>query len=155
MRIGLASWAFRYSVGAPGVTPSHPLSHIEMAEAAAGLGAEVLQLCDNAPLHRLSTGELQALGAQARRSGLELEVGTSGARAANLLTYLDIAEILDARVLRVVEDMHDWTPSLADIAGELAQVLPRCPDPGREDCPGEPLSHGIARPGALGCDDWR
>jgi sugar phosphate isomerase/epimerase len=126
MKIGLVSWAFRYSIGAPGITPSHPLSHLEMAEAAASLGAEVLQICDNAPLHRLPSADLHALGAQARRLGLDIEVGTSGARAANLAAYLDIADTLEARVLRVVEDMHDWTPSLSDIAGEVARVLPRC-----------------------------
>jgi 3-oxoisoapionate decarboxylase len=102
------------------------MSHLQMLEAAASLGAEVLQICDNVPLHCLSNTELHVLGASARRLGLTVEVGTSGAQAVNLRTYLDIAERLDAHVLRVVEDMHGWTPTLDDLAGELAQVLPRC-----------------------------
>lgn len=126
VKIGLSSWAFRYAGGAPGIKPARPISHVELLERAQRLGAEVVQIGDNMPLDGLDERTLRNLAAQARRLGITLEVGTAGAQSANLSRYLQIATVLDARILRVVEDMEEWHPSVEDIAANIRAVLPDC-----------------------------
>lgn len=126
MKAGVTSWAFRYAAGTKDFTPAQPLTHGELLVKAHWLGAQVVQICENMALDNASASELAALRQQAAELGLSLEVGTGGARRQRLARYIEIARALNARVLRVVEDMKDWKPAIEDIAAEVSAVLPAC-----------------------------
>ncbi len=126
MKIGLSSWAFRWAVGTKDFRPAHPLTHHDLLARASALGAEVVQICDNMPLDDLDDASLLRLREHAALLGLTLEVGTASARAEHLARFVEIARLLGARILRVVEDKKEWNPSLEDIAGALRSVLPAC-----------------------------
>ncbi|WP_442907659.1 sugar phosphate isomerase/epimerase family protein [Kineococcus sp. G2] len=76
---------------------------------AAGLGAEVFQLCDEPRLDLLDGTGLAGLRRTAEDLGLALEVGTRGTRPEHLHRYLGIAETLGARLVRSM-----WTAGPAD-----------------------------------------
>ena len=97
-KVGISSFALRYAIAAQ----AHPLDPIGVLEKAAELGAEAVQICDNLPLAPLSDGELDALARRAADLGLALEVGTRGSSPERLERYLQVAQRLGVRILRVV-----------------------------------------------------
>jgi sugar phosphate isomerase/epimerase len=111
MRLGLSSYSYRYAVADAGA----PLGAAEMLQRAAALQLDFLQICDNVPLHSLSIGELQALGSQAAGLGVAIEVGTRGLNADHLWRYLEIAQTLGSRALRLVLDTGNADKALTQL----------------------------------------
>jgi sugar phosphate isomerase/epimerase len=126
VKIGLSSWAFRWAAGTRTFAPPQPLNHHDLLARAHALGAQVVQICDNMPLDHLDDAGLLALRRDSEARALTLEVGTASTRRQHLARFIGIARLLDARILRVVEDMKDWQPTVEDIAAELRSVLPAC-----------------------------
>lgn len=87
-------------------------------------GADLFQICDYPPLDLMSPEDLKGIRQNAGDLDLVLELGTRGVSAGHLLRYLDIAEQLDARLLRSMVQKTAEGPNLAQVAGELAKVLP-------------------------------
>lgn len=123
-RTGISSWTFAWAVGVAGYEhPGKPLSALELVEKAVQLDVQVLQIADNLPLHRLSVKELDALGRRASEKAVALEVGTRSLEYDNLLRYLQIAELLDAKLVRTLPHGED-RPDFAKAEECLARVLP-------------------------------
>jgi len=106
-RLGLGSYAFRWSIGIGERRPPVPMSAAEVLEAAAALGFELVQYADNLPLHELPEAELETLGERAAALGLVLEIGQQGADMELLARYLDIASRLGASLVRLALDAAD------------------------------------------------
>lgn len=98
MRVGLSSYALRYAVA----TMEHAQAAAWLLHKAADLGAEVIQYCDNAPLHSLSPGQREELRAAARERNIGVEVGTGGLDQELLVHYVTLATEFQARALRLV-----------------------------------------------------
>lgn len=111
MRIGVGSYAFRWSIGIGDRRPAAPMTPAALINAAADLGAEIVQFADNMPLHEAGAQVVADLRRAARESGVEVQLGVASADRAHLRTYLRLAEHLDARVVRVA-------PSPGDMARE-------------------------------------
>jgi len=124
MRVGLASYAFRWAIGTRDFTPSDPLTPFGLLGKAAALGAEVVQICDNLPLDSLSGSELTDLAQRAAELGLILEVGIKGSRPEHLRRNLDVARRLGARLLRVVLTDAGWEPSFDEFVAIFQSLLP-------------------------------
>jgi sugar phosphate isomerase/epimerase len=101
-RVGLGSFAYRYAIGFGDVQPPHPMSVLDFVDAAHRLGFEGVQLCENLDYASLGKAELLAVKERADELGLFIEVGMRDATVANLKHHLEIAELLSARLLRVV-----------------------------------------------------
>lgn len=58
MNIGISSYTYTWGVGVPGYSSiENPLTPIDLIRRAFELGVQVVQLCDNTPLHqRLTRG---------------------------------------------------------------------------------------------------
>jgi hypothetical protein len=78
-----------------------------LLDRSARAGAQVVQICDNLPLASLSSKELDELVKQAASLGLGLEVGIKGCQPENVRRHLDVAQRLDARLLRAVLTVGD------------------------------------------------
>jgi sugar phosphate isomerase/epimerase len=125
MRLGVSSYTFVWAAGVPGYPPPpQPLTVEGLLQKAADLGVRVVQIADNLPLDRLSDAELNALAADARRRGIDLEVGTRGIDPDHLRTYLRLAVRLGSPLVRVVLDTDTSRPSPADAVAALRDVLP-------------------------------
>jgi sugar phosphate isomerase/epimerase len=77
-------------------------------------------------LDGLDDADLLRLRDSAQQLGLTLEVGTASTQAEHLARFVEIARLLGAHILRVVEDKKDWQPSSDDIVAALRTVLPAC-----------------------------
>jgi sugar phosphate isomerase/epimerase len=104
VRVGLGSYAFRWAVGTAEWCPAAPLDASALVDVAAALGAEVLQICDNAPLDALSRRALRALAGRAAAAGVALQLGVRSVDLAALRDSLAVAAQIEARVMRVVLD---------------------------------------------------
>ena len=102
MRVGLSSYAFTWAIGVPGRLPHQPLGPLGLLELAHSLGAEVLQVADNLPLHRLRPSELAMFASRARELDISVEVGTRGIEASHLCCYVELAKRLGSPIVRVV-----------------------------------------------------
>lgn len=121
-RIGVGSYAYRWSIGIGDYRPIRPMAAIEFIERAASFGAELVQIADNVPGDWLGSASLDSLRDVAEATSVAIELGTSGANADNLLRYLGLATSLGAELVRVNLDAKDLERSRDDLAGDL-QVL--------------------------------
>jgi len=125
MLLGLGSYIFRYSIGTDNIKPNHPLDAIGIVEKAADLGAELVQFADNLPLDHYDQDSLVKVRSAAERRGVILEGGTAGATEDRLLRHLEIATILNAKLIRVAPHAPDEHLTWDEILQAIRKVLPK------------------------------
>ncbi len=125
-RLGLSTFALGWSIGVPGYpAPQQPLNALDIIDRAHELGLSLVQFGDNLPLHALSDEELNALRQHAHERHIAFELGMRGLQAPAVERYLDLAQMFDARLLRVVVDTSDDQPTPPQIIERIRQHLPR------------------------------
>ncbi len=125
MELGISSYTFPWAFGIQGFPqPKNPLNAIRLLEKAESLGVNVVQICDNFPLHKMEDGALNELSKTARDMGITIEVGTRGVEPENLLTYLKIAKKLNAKLLRTVFEVPGEKPGLNRLTAQIKTILP-------------------------------
>lgn len=119
--IGLGTYAYfwQHSDRAP-----EPLSLIGAFEDARAQGVELFQICDYAPLERMTDRELSDAAAAARSLGLTIQLGTKGIRPDHLARFLELAEVFDARLVRSMVFGPDSRPDLAEASAWLRRAVP-------------------------------
>jgi sugar phosphate isomerase/epimerase len=125
MRLGLGSYAYRWSIGIGDRIPLRPLTPADLARRAHRYGLSVVQIADNLPLDRQSDIALDELESTARQLGVAIELGFSGLTSGRIHTYLDLAERLNARLIRAAPDAVDSRRASEAIVGEIIEVEPR------------------------------
>jgi sugar phosphate isomerase/epimerase len=125
VKLGLGSYAYRWSIGIKDRVPSVPMTALQVLDAAHGLGLGVVQYADNMPLDRLRVAELDALADEARAKDIALELGTQSFDAEEVARYIAIGRQLDARILRVALDAADALVPVPDLAEQLRPLLER------------------------------
>lgn len=124
MRIGLGSYAFRWSIGIKDIQPARPMTAIDVLEIAHQHGLSVVQYADNLPLDRLSTEEHLALKQRADSYRMALELGTQSFNAEQLARYIPIGERIGSKILRVALDAEDALIPVLELAAQLRELLP-------------------------------
>jgi sugar phosphate isomerase/epimerase len=125
MRLGISSYTYVWAVGVPGYPPpQEPLTAAGLLAKASELGVRVVQIADNLPLDRMSSGEIAELATMAREDGLQIEVGTCGIEPPHLRTYLKLAVQLRSPLVRVVIDTDTHQPSPDEVVRSLTTILP-------------------------------
>ncbi|MBK0417800.1 sugar phosphate isomerase/epimerase [Leucobacter sp. CSA1] len=106
--IGLSTYAFfwQHSDRVPA-----PLSLVGAFEATREQDVRLFQICDFAPLERMSDEQLREAARAARDLGLTIELGTKGIEAPRLERFLRLAEIFDARLVRSMVFGPDSRPN--------------------------------------------
>lgn len=85
---------------------------------------DLFQICDYAPLERMTQAELRDAASAARDNGLTIELGTKGIETAHLERFLELAEIFDARVVRSMLYGPGSRPSLEAATRILTEAMP-------------------------------
>lgn len=122
MKVGVCSYAYRWSLGSADYQPTTPLSFAGLVERAATHGAQVVQFADNKPLHFASQAELDDLKQAATAHSIEVELGTGSTDLTLLQQYLELAERFDAHLLRVSPNSDDLQQSRDDLLRNLEQA---------------------------------
>jgi sugar phosphate isomerase/epimerase len=119
--IGLGTYAFfwQHSSRVP-----QPLSLVGAFEQTRQLGVELFQICDYAPLLTMSNAELESAASEARALGLHIELGTKGIEPGHLTTFLHLADLFDATLVRSMVYTPEFRPSLDEAARMLDGILP-------------------------------
>jgi sugar phosphate isomerase/epimerase len=125
MRLGIGSYTYVWSIGVPGFPlPAAPLTPESLLERAVASGIGVVQIADNMPFHEWSIQRLKSLSTQAQAANIQLELGTSGIAPPHLRQTLELAQTLNAKVVRVVVDVPNHHPAPQEVAESIVQVLP-------------------------------
>ncbi len=119
--IGLGTYAYfwQHSDRVP-----EPLSLTGAFEDTRAQGVDLFQICDYAPLERMSDSELRDAAGAARDLGLTIELGTKGIVPEHLTRFLELAEVFDAHLVRSMLYGPDSRPSLAEAESWLHHALP-------------------------------
>ncbi|MXP49689.1 hypothetical protein FD733_10565 [Pantoea sp. Eser] len=88
------------------------------------LDLSLFQICDYPAIESWSDADLQRLRQQADALGITLEMGTRGLDTAHLQRYLQMAQLLDAHVVRSMFYTASHRPSLEQAAQLIASVHP-------------------------------
>lgn len=125
MQLGISSFTFGWAVGVSGFeAPAAPMGAFDLLDKARELGVSLVQFGDNLPLHDLRDEELHELSRRAKNEDIALEVGARGLKAPHLARYIEIAHLLDARILRFVIDQNEFEPLPAQVVTTLRAALP-------------------------------
>lgn len=124
MLIGVTSFAFRWFVQQQGRGATGSSLHFDLLRKAKECDAEVVQFCENLPLHHFSKRELASLRQAAADLGLGIEVGIRCCRRDVLQRYLSIAELLQSRILRVVLEDDENPPARSQLPALIGALVP-------------------------------
>lgn len=122
MRLGLSSYAYRWSIGHDGYAPSTPLDVAGFVRKAVELGFDGVQICDNLPYQDLSRDQLTDIRQRLHERGMFLETGARGSAPEHLRAMLETASVLGAKLLRVVT-VIDRSGSPDEIRRQLDQMV--------------------------------
>lgn len=124
MKLGLGSYAFRWSIGIKDLQPETPMTAMEVLDIAHQHGLELVQYADNLPLDTLSADEHVALRERADSYGMALELGTQCFDAEQLARYIPIGERIGSKILRVALDAEDAMVPVPELAAQIRELLP-------------------------------
>jgi sugar phosphate isomerase/epimerase len=125
-RLGLGTYAFRWSIGIRDRIPPSPMTPLQVVDEAVAAGLDLVQFADNLPLHGLADAEIDTLGRHAAGRGVALELGIQGFDPALVRRYLDMCARLGAELLRIAFDAEDARKDVPDLVAELRPLLPAC-----------------------------
>lgn len=119
--IGLGTYSFfwQHSSEAP-----EPLSLPAMLRRTRDLGVGVFQICDYLPILGYSAAELRSLRSLADELGISLELGTRGLQQEHLATFLALAGVLGATLVRSMVNTAEHRPSLSEAEALLRASVP-------------------------------
>lgn len=119
--IGLGTYAFfwQHSERMP-----EPLSLIGAFQATREQGLDLFQICDYAPLERMTDAELKDAASAARDLGLTIELGTKGIEPPHLRRFLELADVFDAALVRSMLYGSDSRPTLPEAEAHVRAALP-------------------------------
>lgn len=119
MKLGLGSYAYRWSIGIKDQIPAKAMTAFDLLDSAETLGLEVVQYADNMPLDQYSEADHHRLYEVAREKGLILELGTQSFDAHEVDRYLEIGKRLHSSIMRVALDAADSHIPVAELAEQF------------------------------------
>lgn len=124
MKLGLSTYTYGWAVGVTKEDfPLTPLTETGLLDKASHYGVDLVQIGDNLPLHIMSNTRLDELVHQAREKRIMLEVGARKLTEEHLSLYLDLAERLEAKLLRFVLDSPGYEPAEATVISILKNFV--------------------------------
>jgi sugar phosphate isomerase/epimerase len=124
MQLGISTYSFPWSVGIKNFIPPHPFSANDLLLYAADRNIGFVQFGDNYPLHLLNDRELVQLKNKAHELKIKLQPGARRLTVENILTYISIANAIDANFIRIIIDDEDYQPTEDKVVEIIKDLLP-------------------------------
>jgi len=125
LKLGIGTYTYMWSIGFPGVEPTHPLDALGLLEKARSLGVRAVQFGPNLPLSGLSPRDLGAVLERARAWGMEIEIGTRGLETDHLRSELELAREAGSTLLRTVPELENGrTATVPEVCDRLRAFAP-------------------------------
>jgi len=125
-KLGISSWTFPWAVGAAsGPQPDEKLSPLQLLAKAKELDVSLVQIADNMPLEKLTPVQIQELRNYSKQNNISIEVGTKGVDPEHLYELLDIAIILESKILRTIPAIFGRTIEMDELEECIRTVIPR------------------------------
>ena len=124
MILGLSSFGFSWSIGVAGQKLLQPMHELDLVRATIDAELSCLQIGDNLPLHSLSVDRLDKLKTALIENNIRIEIGARRLTAEHLRQYIDLANYLNAPLLRFVIDGDQYEPDLRSVRAIIADAIP-------------------------------
>ena len=124
MKAGLGSFAFRYAIGDPSLSPGERMDLKGFLECCNLLKIKIIQICDNIPLHQLSDEKLQDGKNLAEKYGIGIETGTAGCDLNHLTRHIEISRQFNSGILRTVLKRDKNRLSDDDTIDQICRLIP-------------------------------
>lgn len=122
MRLGITSYAYRWSIGAKGFTPKQPLSTRQFVARALRHRVDGAQICDHLDFVSLPVSELREIRRIAEDQHIFVETGASNVNPSHLLKLIAVSAELGAGLMRVVPDVQRG-PESQDLGRQIARSI--------------------------------
>jgi len=122
MKLGLSSYAYRWSIGIKGDTLTHPMKVEEFIGKAIDFHLQGVQICDNLPYWEISEFRLKEIKKQIEDQGMFIETGARGVGYEYLKTVLEASSQLSSKLLRIVIEIDRNVPT-EQITTQLNKVI--------------------------------
>ena len=99
MRLGIGSFAYRWSVGRPYYRPQNPMSADDLIDRCAEYGVKALLYCNNMELEKYSDEKLRQLHDRLEKEGIVVETGSRGTDRDYFIRMLNVSKILGAKAV--------------------------------------------------------
>ena len=119
--IGLGTYSFFWEMSERAGSPT---SLTDAFAATRAQEVSLFQICDHERLTAMTERELAETSAVARDLGLTIELGTKGVRPEHLRTYLRLADVFGARLVRSMVRAPDSQPTVTEAAAMVREVVP-------------------------------
>jgi len=123
MKLGISTFAFPWSIGVGTLKPVEPMNIFKFLEKVSDLNLNLVQICDNLPLHELDEKTREKVKKHANHLNISIEVGTRGLKKEKILRYIEIANQLNSPILRIVIDEGRYAPRLKKIKNIINSVI--------------------------------
>ncbi len=105
MKLGLSSYAYRWSIGVGSSLPSSPMDVHQFVDRAIDLNVSGVQICDNLRYQNLSPVEIREIRRKIETRGMFIETGARGSTPQYLRKMLNLSNQLGSKILRVVAEI--------------------------------------------------
>lgn len=122
MEFGIGSYAMAWHASASG--RSTTFTPIDLLREAAGVGATIVQFCENLPVASLPAPDQDRLRDEAESLGIRLEVGMRGLDPMQIRTHVEAAARFGSDSVRVVIDDTGYRPTVSEAIGDLQRLEP-------------------------------
>ena len=126
MKIGTTSFGFRYAFLDPASAPTF----VQMIQQAHALGVERLQICENTRPLEVSPADWRDAMRCATDLGVEIQIGCKTLKPATVERYLELAQLLACKQLRIVteepdENLHGTRENVSRLLEDIVPKLQR------------------------------
>ncbi len=124
MTLGLSSYTYGWAIGVPGHKPTRPMDEEDLLGRVAHHGLNLVQICDNLPLQRLSADRLERFARRAADDGVSIEVGSRRLTVEHFVEMATVARKVGAKLVRFVVDGPDFHPTPVEVSQTLREIAP-------------------------------
>jgi len=124
MKLGISTWTFPWAFGFPNYPkPSNLFTFNDLLNIAKRYDLDCIQIGQNTPLHQYHEKQLLEFHKNAKEKNIEIQAGTDGVDPDWLKKYLEIAKMLESKVLRTYVKPENVKDGLNKVQESIRSII--------------------------------